>query len=143
MKDITLDQPCTGYAVDRDGGALRQLAHAMEDGFPATQLHCITADFIGTLPLPPLDGIVMANSLHFVRTKEPVLQRVRGCLKPGGRLLLVEYNTDQGNIWVPHPLSFPTWQTLAGRNGFGATTLLAAHPSRFLREIYAASSQKA
>jgi ubiquinone/menaquinone biosynthesis C-methylase UbiE len=137
-----LGPEATIYAVDRDGGALRQLARAMGERFPATKLHCLTADFTHRLDLPLLDGLVMANSLHFVRSKEPVLQRVHGYLKPAGRLLLVEYNTDQGNIWVPHPLAFPTWQALANRNGFAATTLLATQPSRFLGEIYAAGSQK-
>jgi ubiquinone/menaquinone biosynthesis C-methylase UbiE len=137
-----LGPQATIYAVDRDGGALRQLARAMGERFPATELHCLTADFTHLLDLPLLDGLVMANSLHFVRSKDPVLQRIRGYLKPAGRLLLVEYNTDQGNIWVPHPLAFPTWQAFANRNGFAATTLLATQPSRFLGEIYAAGSQK-
>jgi len=137
-----LGPDATIYAVDRDGSRLRHLAQAVGERFPATKLHCLTADFAHLLDLPQLDGLVMANSLHFVRSKEPVLQRVHGYLKAAGRLLLVEYNTDQGNIWAPHPLAFSTWQALAGRNGFAATTLLATQPSRFLGEIYAAGSQK-
>ena len=85
----------------------------------------------------------MANSLHFQRRKEPVLALVRGMLKPGGRLVLVEYNADKGNLWVPHPLSYPTWETLALANGFVGTRLLATVPSRFLREIYSALSYTA
>ncbi len=81
----------------------------------------------------------MANSLHFVKEKDPVLARVRAMLRPGGRLLLVEYDTDRGNTWVPHPLSFESWRVLAGKNGFAEAELLATHPSRFLRRIYSAS----
>lgn len=128
------------YAVDRDRGALRQLAQALPGQFPGVTLHTVAADFTQPLDLPPLDGVVMANSLHFVRSKESVLRLVRGYLKPDGRLLLVEYNTDKGNMWVPHPLSYPTWTRLAAQSGFARTELLATHPSRFLGEFFAAAS---
>ena len=128
------------YAVDKDGGALRRLANAMPAQFPAVTLHCRVGDFTQALDLPALDGIVMANSLHFVRQKSDVLRLIQRYLKPDGRLIIVEYNTDHGNIWVPHPLSYPTWQSLAGRSGFAHTELLATHPSTFLGEFYAAAS---
>jgi SAM-dependent methyltransferase len=130
----------TIYAVDRDRGALGALAEAMRARYPATTLHAIAADFAHPLDLPPIDGVVMANSLHFQRHKEPVLVLVRGYLRPGGRLVLVEYNADRGNPWVPYPLSYPTWEALAHRIGLRDTRLLSARPSRFLREIYSAVS---
>jgi hypothetical protein len=52
----------------------------------------------------------------------------------------VEYNADRGNMWVPYPMSYPTWEQLAARAGFLATSLLARVPSRFLDEIYSAAS---
>ena len=82
----------------------------------------------------------MANSLHFVDDKVAVLALVRGYLKHGGRLLLVEYDSDRGNDWVPHPLSFETWRSLATEAGFIETRRLATVPSRFLRQIYSALS---
>jgi SAM-dependent methyltransferase len=87
-----------------------------------------------------LDGIVAANSLHFQRDKEKVVQLLRSSLKPGGRFILVEYNIDSGNFAVPHPISFAGWQALAQRCGFTETHLLATRPSRFLKEIYSAVS---
>ena len=128
------------YSVDRDARALREQREALQARFPAVTLEQRVADFTRPLDLPPLDGVVMANSLHFQRRKEPVLALARGMLKPGGRLVLVEYNADRGNIWVPHPLSYPTWEKLALDNGFVGTRLLATIPSRFLREIYSALS---
>jgi ubiquinone/menaquinone biosynthesis C-methylase UbiE len=131
------------YSVDKDKGSLREQERAMQSMFPEAKVHYVAADFTRPLDLPPLDGVVLANSLHYVRHKEPVLEMLRGYLKPGGRLILVEYNADHGNPWVPHPMSYPTWQALAARNGFGQTRQLARVPSRFLNEIYSALSFKA
>ncbi len=128
------------YSVDKDAGALREQERAMRAHFPAITVAYIVSDFTGVLELPPLDGIVMANSLHFVRQKDAVLQRVRGYLRPGGRLILVEYNADKGNWWVPYPFSYSRWEALARRNGFSSTQLLARRPSRFLDEMYSAMS---
>lgn len=127
------------HAVDKDGGRLRELeqAYPARFGDPA-RLHLLTADFTRAISLPALDGLLMANSLHFFRDKETVLRHARSLLRPGGMLLLVEYNVDRGNFWVPHPLSFETFRVLAPRAGFGEARLLATHPSRFLRELYSA-----
>ncbi len=128
------------YSVDRDGGALRQQEQAMRQFLPAINVTYITADFTHPLDLPPLDGVVMANSLHFVRKKDEVLQLIANYVRPAGRLLLVEYNADRGNMWVPYPLSFETWERLASRNGFVETRLLESRPSRFMSGMYSAIS---
>lgn len=128
------------HSVDKDRGALRSQEQAMRSRFPATTVHYRVADFTQPLDLPPLDGVVMANSLHFQRNKEPVLRLVRSYLRPAGRLVLVEYDTDQGNVWVPYPISYATWETLALRSGFQVTRLLASVPSRFLGRIFSAMS---
>ncbi len=135
-----LGPTATIYSVDKDRGALREQEAAMRARFPGITTHYVASDFTRPVDLPPLDGIVMANSLHYQRHKEPVLRLVRGYLRPGGRLILVEYNTDHGNLWVPHPLSYATWERLALRTGFETTQLLATVPSRFLHEIYSALS---
>jgi SAM-dependent methyltransferase len=132
----------TIYSIDRDGRALRSQEQALRRAFPGTAVTPLVADFTKPLELPPLDGIVMANSLHFEPDQLAVLRLVWGYLRPGGRLVLVEYDTDHGNPWVPYPLSFGSWKTLAAEAGFRDTRRLASIPSRFLGSIYSALSTR-
>jgi SAM-dependent methyltransferase len=127
-------------AVDRDSGAIRGLAAEMGRRFPATRIDVVTADFTRPIALSDLDGVVMANSLHFVRDKAPVVERVRSMLRPGGALILVEYGADRGNPWVPHPISYSRWEQLATESGLQKTRMLHAVPSRYLGSIYSAVS---
>ncbi len=129
------------YSIDKDRGSLREQERAMKARFPGVTVHYIVADFTNRLDLPPLDGIVMANALHFLRKKDTMLQLIRGYLRPGGRLIIVEYNTDRGNMWVPYPFSYSTWEDMARQNGFSGTQLLATVPSRFLGGMYSAVSK--
>lgn len=164
------------YAVDKDRGALSELERAHQARFGSLQnLHLLPADFTRSLTLPPLDGVVMANSLHYyknpkmdadrearggrgenserirvtprasasgLRDKISILSHVASLLKRHGILLLVEYNVDSGNPWVPYPISFETFQALTPRAGFSEPRLLGRVPSRFLREIYSAVAHK-
>ena len=130
------------YAVDRDRGALREQESALRSRFPSVSLHQIIADFTSPLSLPPLDGLVMANSLHFVdrARQEAVVRQARALLRPGGRMILIEYDSDHGNTWVPYPLSYGSWQTIAVRAGFVHSERLASVPSHFMGAIYSALS---
>lgn len=126
------------YSVDRDGKALESQRLAMQARFPTVLVHYLSADFTRPLPLPLLNGLVMANALHFIADKGPTLRLIRGYLRPHGRLVVVEYNVDRGNPWVPYPFSFRKWEQLALAQGFTRPQLLSTRPSRFLGEIYAA-----
>lgn len=129
------------YSVDADARSLEQQKKAFQKMFPGRKVHFLAADFTRPLHLPKLNGIVMANALHYVKQKEAVIREIRGYLRPGGRLILVEYNISKGSFWVPYPIPFPAWKTLAGIAGFGDTRLIGTAPSRYHHEIYAAVSR--
>lgn len=130
-------------ALDRDRPALKLLQGAVASRFPQVPVEVRAVDFTTRIDLPPLDGVLAANSLHFVYEKLPVLQRIHALMKPGTPFIVVEYDVDQGNIWVPHPFSLQSWRELAHRGGFVRVEHLADRPSRFLKRIYAAAAWKA
>jgi SAM-dependent methyltransferase len=127
-------------AVDRDRGSLRALRAEMERRFPGTRLQTLAADFAGDLELPPLDGILTANAIHYTPWPEQaaLLRRWRSYLVPDGRLIVVAYDADAGNRWVPYPVSFPSLAPLTKAAGFAEPVLLGTVPSRFLGRMYAA-----
>jgi SAM-dependent methyltransferase len=131
-------------AVDRDAGALRANADAVAARFPEVELTTVVADFTTELALPPLDGLVAANSLHFVpRDRQvAVIRALAARLRPGAPFIVVEYDADRGNPWVPHPFTVTTFARLAAEAGLVDTTPLARIPSRFLGGIYSAVSRR-
>lgn len=125
------------YAVDKDRRALMALEKNLTAAQMPTQLDTVQADFTQPLALPPLDGAVMANSLHFVRNKEEVLTGIADLLRPGGRLIVVEYNTADGTPWVPYPLDEHGFLELAARVGLRTPDVLARIPTSYLEQFYA------
>jgi ubiquinone/menaquinone biosynthesis C-methylase UbiE len=139
VRDI-VGPDATIIAVDRDRVSLQKLRATMERRFPGTRLRLLQADIAGRLALPPLDGIVAANAIHFIPKPEHValLQRWKENLRPEGRLIVVEYDAETGNRWVPYPMSYSAFQALAPAAGFTEPQLLGVRPSRWLAPIYAA-----
>lgn len=126
------------YSIDQDPDRLEDQEEEFVDNFPGSKVHFIKGDFTKKMDLPKLDGIMAANSLHFVKDKVPVLKLWKSYLKKSGEVLIVEYNADIGNQWVPYPFSFESLKTLAEDAGFSKPKLLSTVPSKFLDEIYAA-----
>lgn len=131
-------------AVDRDRHALGRNEQAVRARFPGVALETLVADLTGPLRLPALDGIVAANSLHFVgRDRQvAVIAALAAHLVPGARFVVVEYDADRGNPWVPHPFSYASWERIAAAAGLVDTRRMGRVPSRFLDAIYSAESRR-
>ncbi|HSH82075.1 MAG TPA: hypothetical protein VLA19_26405, partial [Herpetosiphonaceae bacterium] len=70
------------------------------------------------LRLPPLDGLLLANALHFVRDQPALLAQIATYLRPAGRLLVVEYELQAPLRYVPYPVPFARLAELAPTAGF-------------------------
>ena len=125
-------------AVDRDARALAAAVRSVGDRFPRVTIAAVPGDFTLGLPPGPFDGILAANSLHYVADRRSLLAALRERLAADGRLVVVEYDADRGNPWVPHPFSFATWRREAMEAGFDDPTRIHRVPSRFLGAIYGA-----
>ncbi len=77
------------------------------------------ADFTRPLPVAELDGILMANALHWVRKQQTVLAHIKDALKPDGCLVVVEYDvTIPRPYMVPYPVPFKRLCALGEATGF-------------------------
>jgi SAM-dependent methyltransferase len=131
-------------AVDRAARDLATNALDMGRRFPAVGCTTLVGDFEHPLDFPPLDGLVAANSLHFVRREQQidVVAALAAHLRPGAPLIVVEYDADNGNPWVPHPFSIRRWHDIAAAAGLVGTKEIGRVPSRFLGAIYSAVSRR-
>lgn len=132
----------TIYSLDKNKSSLEIQKKEFEKQFPESNIIFLQQDFTEKLELPQLDGIIMANSLHYVQNKAQILEQLLTLLKPGGMFILIEYNVDSGNVWVPFPISFPSFKQLAAEVQLREPTLLHTVSSSFLKEIYSAKAVK-
>lgn len=95
------------------------------------------------LKLTALNGILMANSLHYVKDQKKLIAKLEAYFSGSRNFLIVEYDTDNANPWVPYPLSFPSLTNLFNDLGYDQITKLGEHPSAYNRtRIYAALIQR-
>ncbi len=92
------------YAVDSNPQILK-LEQQFSSNHQAPILS-IQADFTKPLDLPMLDGIFLANALHFVKDQSTFLQQIISKLKSNGKIIFIEYDQEKGNPWVPYPIPF-------------------------------------
>ena len=89
------------HAIDINERALRQVP----DEFGGVKIEKSVLDFtLDSVVFHQLDGIMMANSLHYVKEQKRFVKRMIGALKAGGLFLLVDYDMNKANHWVPYPL---------------------------------------
>jgi len=130
-------------AIDLESWALSELEGRVAARFPGIRVATVTADFTHGLPVGPFDGALAANSLHFVANPVPVLTAIRAALAPSGRVIVVEYDGEHGNPYVPHPISARRLGSVLSDADFATPRVIGRVPSRFLGAIYAAVAMPA
>jgi trans-aconitate methyltransferase len=129
----------TIYAVDQNKRALQQLPQ--QEG---VLIKPILANFVNDrLPFTKLNGILMANALHFVPNQKAFIKKLEGYVADKYSVVMVEYDTDTPNQWVPYPLSFTTLQNLFKQSGYATVQKIHEQPSLYGRaNIYSAIIEK-
>lgn len=89
------------------------------------------------LGLDQYDGILMANSLHFVSEKSALFIKLCSALKKQGSLVIIEYEREDPNEWVPYPVAFETLRVLLNHHGMAKVTKLSERKSAFGSMMYA------
>jgi len=128
------------YAVDSDQHALS----AIPSQFNGVSIEKMAEDFTSDLLFPTqLDGFLMANALHYVDHKQFFLTKKMEQLQPGGLFLLIEYELEIANRWVPYPINFEKARELFYGIGFSSFEYLNEIPSVYdNHKMYAALAQK-
>ncbi|GAB3958846.1 hypothetical protein GCM10028805_53810 [Spirosoma harenae] len=102
------------YAVDTNLASLQQITDYQD-----VVITKICQDFVqDEWPFDTVDGILMANSLHYVQNKKSFLEKAARHLTTSGCFLLVEYDTNMANPWVPYPISFASLHQLFREAGY-------------------------
>lgn len=129
------------YAVDRERSAVAALRIIEGENDPErARIVVIHADFTQPLELPPVDGVLLANALHFVAADEqaPVLRCTADLLGDTGALIVVEYDNRAASRWVPFPVSLARLSDLARLAQLGAPEQIGRKRSMFGGTMYAA-----
>jgi SAM-dependent methyltransferase len=139
----------TVYAVDDNASAARALRELSTSSTGNRRVIVVKADFTHALDLPGLaaggavlDGILLANALHFVRDAERVLSSLVEDVRPGGRVIVVEYDRRAASRWVPYPIPASRWPQLAESAGLSKPVITATRPSAYSGILYAGMAMR-
>jgi SAM-dependent methyltransferase len=127
----------TIHAMDRDGSALRNIPPAHH----GVRITTHRGDFTNqSWPFANLDGILMANSLHYVADQAAFIHACEPRMTSRRRFLIVEYDTSEASRWLPYPVSQTRLTGLFERAGYSSIRLLRSRPSVYRRaSLYAAA----
>lgn len=116
--------------------AVDKLTQHLGEKRGAVEIEFLQADIEQqSLPLKELDGIIMANTLHYIKDQAGFLQHLHSYLKDSGQLILVEYDTERSNQWVPFPVTYEIARALLSNAGFRDVSRIGEHPSSFRGEM--------
>lgn len=100
----------------------------------------IQADFESDdLNISSLNGILLANALHFVKNKAALIKRLETYFKQGNeRWVVVEYDHSVPNQWEPYPIPFNELKSLFSQLGYSKVEKIGERKSLFGGTMYSA-----
>jgi SAM-dependent methyltransferase len=125
------------HAMDRDSSVLRRIPPAHKH----VGITTYRGDFTKprTWPFDGLDGILMANSLHYVEDQAGFIRACGARMASSPHFLIVEYGTDESSRWVPYPVSQARLSSLFNAAGYSSISVLRTRTSLYRRAaLYAA-----
>lgn len=92
----------------------------------------IRADFEkDKLQLEELDGILIANALHYVTDKHSLIQKLEPMFGDEPCFIIIEYDTERSNPWVPYPISFQKLKSLFQMLGYQSVVKVSERRSAY------------
>lgn len=130
----------TVTAMERDAAALRDLQH-LAGTHPGIRV--LTGDLADASSLDALDahshaGVLFGNVLHYFADPLPLLRAARTRLRPGGAVVVLEYDGARANPWVPYPVSLGRLRELARDAELGEPDVVSETTSRYQGTLYCA-----
>jgi ubiquinone/menaquinone biosynthesis C-methylase UbiE len=120
----------TIHAMDRDSSVLREVPSAHN----GVRIRTHVGDFTHPMwPFAEVDGILMANSLHYVDDQAAFIAGCERHMKESRRFLIVEYDSDESSPWVPYPVNRATLTSLFTRVGLCSIEFLRSRRSLYRR----------
>lgn len=111
----------------------------IKSNYGNASIEFIRADFnIDKLSLKNLDGILMANSLHFIEDKIQCIQQLKNYCTSAGKIIIVEYNRKHSNLRVPYPIDYDGLMEISEKLGFHKIERIGEQNSQFGGSMYAA-----
>jgi trans-aconitate methyltransferase len=126
----------TIHAMDRAASALRKIPSEQN----GVRIKTHRGDFTKEMwPFADLDGILMANSLHYIEDQAAFIRACKSRMTSRRCFLIVEYDTDDASRWVPYPVSRTRLSALFASAGYSSIRILRSRPSVYRRaSLYAA-----
>jgi SAM-dependent methyltransferase len=125
------------HAMDRDGSALGKIPSAHKGVHITTHRGDFTHE---SWPFAGLDGVLMANSLHYVAKQGAFIRACEQQMNSRHCFLIVEYDTTEASRWLPYPVSQTKLTDLFERAGYSSIRVMRVRPSVYRRaSLYAAA----
>ena len=117
------------HAIDRDASALRKIPPAHKGVRITTHRSDFLEEEWPEWPFETVDGMLMANALHYVEDQAAFIRRCEPRMRMPRRFVIVEYDLDEPHRWVPYPVPLAKLTPLFTDAGYASIRALGSRPS--------------